>query len=86
VRGRIAGGEKKNMSDELLEYSTQRNQTPATSGEAAERPALFGFSLYYFPILKTFLKQISEVLKTRQFLLKSTLDTKFFTIYGLQNS
>lgn len=30
------------MSDELLEYSTQRNQTPATSGEAAERPAKSG--------------------------------------------
>jgi LysM repeat protein len=42
VRGRIAGGEKKKMSDELLEYSTQRNQTPATSGEAAERPAKSG--------------------------------------------
>ena len=42
MRGRIAGGEKKKMSDELLEYSTQRNQTPATSGEAAERPAKSG--------------------------------------------
>jgi len=42
VRGRIAGGEKKKMSDELLEYSTQRNQTPAASGEAAERPAKSG--------------------------------------------
>lgn len=30
------------MSDELLEYSMQRNQTPATSGEAAERPAKSG--------------------------------------------
>ena len=30
------------MSDELLEYSAQRNQTPATSGEAAERPAKSG--------------------------------------------
>jgi LysM repeat protein len=30
------------MSDELLEYSTQRNQTPAMSGEAAERPAKSG--------------------------------------------
>ena len=30
------------MSDELLEYSTQRNQTPATSGEAAARPAKSG--------------------------------------------
>ena len=30
------------MSDELLEYSAQRNQTPATTGEAAERPAKSG--------------------------------------------
>ena len=30
------------MSDELLEYSAQRNQTPASSGEAAERPAKSG--------------------------------------------
>ncbi|NBR72262.1 MAG: LysM peptidoglycan-binding domain-containing protein [Verrucomicrobia bacterium] len=42
VRQRPAGGEKKEMSDELLEYSAQRNSTPATSGEAAERPAKSG--------------------------------------------
>ena len=30
------------MSDELLEYSAQRNSTPATSGEAGERPAKSG--------------------------------------------
>ena len=30
------------MSDELLEYSTQRNQTPAMSGDATERPAKSG--------------------------------------------
>ena len=30
------------MSDELLEYSAQRNQTPAMSGDAAERPAKSG--------------------------------------------
>ena len=30
------------MSDELLEYSAQRNQTPAMSGDATERPAKSG--------------------------------------------
>ena len=30
------------MSDELLEYSAQRNSTPANSGEAGERPAKSG--------------------------------------------
>ena len=30
------------MSDELLEYSAQRNQISASSGEAGERPAKSG--------------------------------------------